>query len=210
MYPEPNQRKFANELGDFAGFISRLHHIRPTCVSCFCVKGDLLSRWRAYGATGGIAIGFDRATLDEMAPGRLAAVDYDWLAQGARLAAIINRAMESEELADEASTKRLALSCAADLWFNALFFKNEAFSEEQEWRLDAIVDEDRLQFRMSKVGPTPYIEVELPPGSDSPIREIIVGPCHYPSQTERAVRLLLHKFDLDHVVVALSKVSLRP
>lgn len=210
MYPEPNQRKCVTDLADFSGFISRMHHIRPTCASCFCVKGDLLSQWRGYGATGGIAIGFDRAALDEMAPGGLAAVDYDWLAQSARVAGIIKRTMESEELADDASTKRLALNCAADLWFNALYFKDEAFSEEQEWRLVPSVDRDRLQFRMSKVGLTPYIEVELPPGSDSPIREIIVGPCHHPSQTERAVQLLLHRFDLDHVAVAPSKVSLRP
>jgi hypothetical protein len=210
MYPEPNQRKCANELSDFSGLISGMHVNRPTCASCFCVKGDLLSQWRAYGATGGFAIGFDRALLSQMvSTGGLAAVSYDWIAQGARIAALIKRTMESEELTNEASTKRLALNCAADLWFNALFFKDEAFSEEQEWRLVARVDEDRLKFRMSKVGLTPYIEVDLPPGSDSPIREIIVGPCNHPLQTERAVRLLLRRFNLTDVAVAPSKISLR-
>jgi hypothetical protein len=208
MYPEPLQRSCIVAMTDFARLLFEMHDKRPTCATCFCTSGDLLSQWRAYGSAGGFAIGFDRAALDEMAPGRLAAIDYDWISQSVRIAALVKRTMESEDLEDEVVTQ-LAMECITNIWFNALYFKDGAFSEEQEWRLVSSADDSELEFRMSKVGLTPYLRLELPHGPDSPIREIVVGPCQHPSETERAVRLLLLRFGLSDVSVESSKVSLR-
>jgi len=215
MYTKPSQRECVAELGGFLQILIRLHEEMPTYAVCFCASGDLLSQWRAYSAHGGFAIGFDRNALELWPRGRLAAVDYDWIAQSARLAGIVKRTMESDALVEGSeSAKRLAQECATDLWFNALFFKSAAFEAEQEWRLVDGVDLrsriEELRFRDSRIGITPFIEQEFPAGAESPIREIVVGPTAHSAQVERAVRLLLAKVGLRRVEVRRSAVSLRP
>jgi Protein of unknown function (DUF2971) len=214
MYTHPSQRECVAELGRSLQLLIGLHEEMPTYAVCFCASGDLLSQWRAYGAHGGFAIGFDRNALELWARGRLAAVDYDWLAQSARIAGIVKSTMESDALVDSESAKRLAQECAADLWLNALFFKNAAFEAEQEWRLvDGVNLRSRieeLRFRVSRIGITPFIEQEFPAGAESPVREIVVGPTAHAAQVERAVRLLLAKVGLTQVEVRPSEVSLRP
>jgi hypothetical protein len=213
MYPEPSQRECLREVATILQLLNGLHEAMPTCAVCFCANGDLLSQWRAYGAQSGFAIGFDRNALELRVGGRLAAVEYDWLAQSARVAGIVKRTMELDTLADSESAKMLARECAGNLWFNALFFKNGAFQEENEWRLVDTVNMqsriDELQFRVSRMGIAPYIAQPLPDGNESPISEIVVGPTAHPNQVERALKLLLAKVKLTHVEVKRSEVSLR-
>jgi hypothetical protein len=84
-------------------------------------------------------------------------------------------------------------------------FKDEAFSEECEWRIVVNVERQKLldahcsdysspiiHFRHGKFGVTPYIDLPLQlTSSDSPLRRIVVGPSPYEEEAVEGVKLLL-------------------
>jgi hypothetical protein len=175
-------------------------------VVCFSAQRDQLSQWRAYGAGGGFAIGFDRTSLEERrsfqsATFRLAPVKYD----------------RSEQLKDAGSEIRLRLGAKFDerpsetvpqgtrlavrLFLSAAYFKHKAFEEEEEWRAVAHVPLSPcpLSFRASPFGPIPYGVFPLQATEDdgSPIREVRVGPTGHPATVRRGVELLLTRHGLN-------------
>lgn len=187
-------------------------------IACFSKKPDLLSQWRAYCPDGGFSIGFDRNALGQLAA-NLANTDqhtvrdviYEPQGQFAALESHFYR-----ETANQSSD----IPTAAGLflvWSQMLApaLKNKAFEEESEVRLHLFWSADTqtsrsLQFRVSAMGLTPYLEIalsveELP----SPIREIIIGPSTYPIHTERAVKQFLAHHGFDNVKLRHSTVPLR-
>ncbi|MDB4837640.1 DUF2971 domain-containing protein [Marinomonas sp.] len=106
---------------------------------------DLLSQWRAYGQNGaGIAIGFKRSTLPDssrlpiMTTARqnslsLNQVIYSQKNQDEIINQILLPIFQNEKIDDSA---RMAMSTASSTLSGLLsIFKNEAFHEENEWRI---------------------------------------------------------------------------
>jgi hypothetical protein len=88
------------------------------------------------------------------------------------------------------------------LVLNATSMKNEAFSDEKEWRI--VIHPKRMKtrakekhdppikYRIGQFGLTPYVEFPLRAGkSKSPLRRIVVGPCPHPEQSLQATKLFL-------------------
>jgi hypothetical protein len=93
--------------------------------------------------------------------------------------------------------------------------KHPAFQAEDEWRLQFFLDKssDRVKFRDSAMGVTPYIEMSLcEPESDiiTCIKEVRVGPQRHPDEALRAAQQLLIRNGLSTVVVEPSTIPLRP
>jgi len=90
------------------------------------------------------------------------------------------------------------------IW-EAARFKDEAFSEEHEWRIVVQCDRQRLldahcfdtsspiiHFRAGRYGLTPYIDLPLGfTSAESPLRRIIVGPSQQEKEALEGVKLLL-------------------
>lgn len=172
-------------------------------VACFCKRGDLLSQWRGYAAEGaGYAIGFNWSALSGLSVFRpeppessllaglagktlrrqsatwhiaQADVQYEGEAQlQGRAEAILDRFL-SDRAADSVSVVRELAAV-----------KNPAFEEEDERRIIAVFPDSEvpdLQFRSSRFGVVPYVEVALP---EKAIREVVIGPS-LPREAENAL-----------------------
>jgi hypothetical protein len=119
----------------------------PIFVACLSATPDSLSQWRAYGGgEGGIALGFERARLEQAIVGinaALAPVIYD----NAKKRQIVHQMVQwaiaefqklrSRQPSDD--IRQLAKSWTETLFAYAAqvapLFKDEAFAEEREWRL---------------------------------------------------------------------------
>lgn len=179
-------------------------------VACFCKRGDLLSQWRGYAAEGaGYAIGFNWSALSELSvlqpeppessllagqTGKVqrrqsatwhiaqADVEYESEAQlQVRAESILDRFL-SDKAADSASVVRELAAV-----------KNPAFAEELERRIIAVFPGSEvpdLQFRSSRFGVVPYVEVALPKKA---IREVVIGPA-LPPEAETALTDVLRAY----------------
>lgn len=113
------------------------------CV-CFSESQDLLSQWRGYADDGsGVAIGFDDSFFirtTDYCHIKYAPVEYNSLDVKSDLTRYIyNRIKKTHDVmqdrlkcSDYESTLSLILNAMV---YNAIFYKNDAFSEEREWRL---------------------------------------------------------------------------
>jgi hypothetical protein len=184
----------------------------PAYVTCFCEADDLLSQWRAYGASGGCSIEIDTAYIDYRIT-----VDQDWY-------------KDREFLREGLVQVRYGMDAARDLldqvelqirddtnlghpgthgWVMGLRIlrafaqiKNPAFAEEREWRLVVTNDmsltgpdgsarpwhPDEAMYRTTSVGITPYIAVPLPPAA---IKGVRIGPGPHAETRALGVRKLL-------------------
>lgn len=133
---------------------SRIGRYFGIYVVCFCENGNLLSQWRAYGQTGGFAIGMlsSALELDLLAPGffdtRLLKVIYDPQEQEQIIHSVITAYLEEVENKDLYTIpadpqqkmrfqSRLGLFLQELLLEQVVRFKNPAFAEEREWRIVA-------------------------------------------------------------------------
>lgn len=192
-------------------------------VSCFCENGDLLSQWRAYGDKGaGYSLGFrtsslrkqfHEANLGHSLPSVIAKVEYKKDVQEKILNDIMDFHKENLDTAlrnrDEdqiQKTRRLLLS---DLLVHIAFFKNSAFSEENEWRAVSSLghkgDKAHTKFRPSRDFLVPYIELPISEDSFSSrsageegdvIEEIIIGPHREPDLAKDSLVFFLEKMNV--------------
>lgn len=112
--------------------------------TCFSKGRDVLSQWRGYAddATG-VSIGFDSAILKNASKSRrmrYEAVEYDAKAAKEKLVAkIIRKLQDVKKVRGGAITNTdyaNAISpMISEFVYDAVFYKNSAFSEEKEWRL---------------------------------------------------------------------------
>jgi hypothetical protein len=133
---------------------SRIGRYFGIYVVCFCENGNLLSQWRAYGQTGGYAIGMLSSALEVglLAPGffdtRLLKVIYDPQEQEQIIHSVITAYLEEIENKDLYTIRpdprqkmrfqsRLGLFLQELLLEQVVRFKNPAFAEEREWRIVA-------------------------------------------------------------------------
>ncbi|MCK4846918.1 MAG: DUF2971 domain-containing protein, partial [Deltaproteobacteria bacterium] len=121
----------------------------------FCVDGNLLSQWRAYGSRKtSFSIGFDRETLLSKITGtkpELRNIEYELKNQKKEIATIIDKEVSSFkskvkteglspiESSEEPRTAKLIREhgneLERELFRVALLYKNDFFKEEQEYRL---------------------------------------------------------------------------
>lgn len=197
-------------------------------VGCFCKNGDLLSQWRAYGAGGGgYALGFNSHDLGTN--GFLVRkIIYDPDVQKNMVTWVVNETLTLlQEIcknmtiakADEGNTLPAFAAFLSDLLKELLFiFKHQAFSEEDEWRV--IFDFHRsahinaLCFRNATGFPVPYVaaplslqEKGMPP---LPLVEVVHGPTLHPDLTQKALHLILERYNYEFVEVRGSIAPLRP
>lgn len=113
------------------------------CV-CFSEAQDLLSQWRGYADNGsGVAIGFDDRFFErttDYCNMKYCPVEYNLPGVKSDLTRYIyNRIKKTHDVkkdvltcSDYESTLSLIINAMV---YNAIFYKNDAFSEEREWRL---------------------------------------------------------------------------
>lgn len=180
--------------------------------ACFCENGDLLSQWRAYGGSGGYAIGFRSevlskcdSLLSENTPISLEKVIYG----------LDNARPLFEELINVVATTPTGHpgvqgyhQFGTEVIPRLAKVKNPAFKEEAEWRLSAIGEDSRnVSFREAAIGLVPYIKYSLPKDA---IAEIIIGPGPEQHLKGDVIRQLLVKHSpSSSVSISFSKSPLR-
>jgi Protein of unknown function (DUF2971) len=185
-------------------------------VACLCEDGDLLSQWRAYGVNQGYSLGFalrdvargdGSATAVEEPETRLYPMTYglDPVAQRVNelVDAIVERQAGHPGMHGYETARRVMAFLAS--------VKHPAFSEEREWRLIQVHDEQggvqppAVHFRPSQLGVVPYRKFTLGPAW---LQRIVVGPGPNRSVRATGVELLLRAHDVA-VEVALSDAPYR-
>ena len=178
--------------------ITRIANINVCSVS-FCRNPDLLSQWRGYSGSGvGYAIGFCSAALLEVAHDnncRLGRCIYDELAQ----VKIVNELMDqvvyqaARHRASHAYTVNVTLASAFEKALIKLgaFFKDAAFSEEDEWRIVTDVKfykEKSFGFRAGKSMLVPFYKLDVMAKSwKNKITDVMIGPCPHPDLSRDAI-----------------------
>ena len=201
-------------------------------VSCFCEDEDLLSQWRAYGASGGgyavcvsPTLPPEEISVDRPAQIFLRKVVYDMMEQEFFIDEAIScvcRALKevrktSSAVSDIEMTQKfvgnfrgLMLDC---MWC----FKDAAFSTEREWRFGHVRRRDDLsevKFRSVKGALIPYVTLDLSSMYTKGrglirISKIVHGPTLEPILTERSLQWLLARLGYTDTTVGGSKVPLR-
>ncbi len=111
---------------------------------------------------------------------------------------------EGKSIDKRAAIQTIAASFA-HYFLAASSFKDEAFSEEREWRIvffarrELLLQKHRMssdkpiiRFRAGKLGVTPYVEFPLELTTpESPLQRIVVGPTPHKKEAVNGVKLLL-------------------
>jgi hypothetical protein len=185
-----------------------LEYFEDACVACFCARPDLLSQWRAYASGGtGYAIGFDSRRLISVGADRrfdLVPAVYGPEEQRAVLENFFDQTQNYRAIAasqQEFETERLD---AASQF--ALSFKNNAFREEEEWRLISRNPGGLMKFRAARWGVVSYIEI----GPVKPaLAEVWLGPTLDQDLAKRSLEYFLRRQYGATVSVRTSEVPLR-
>jgi hypothetical protein len=149
-------------------------------IACLSAKYDVLSQWRAYANSGaGYCIGFRAQNRlsgygegDDFRSNRLLECIYGRQALEARLnlrfprehARVARQAFQDQE-------ELLAAHLAQAAWRYAHLAKHEHFREEHEWRFIVGAPRHDIQYRVGRLGLTPYLPTET-----MEIVEVWIGP----------------------------------
>lgn len=157
---------------------------------CLSEVGDLLSQWRAYAGNGeGVAIGFERASLEKMCSQcdtvRLQQVQYvsdddplieDLYAKLQDEFAVGRISSASSEEFDELTSSEEVERLLTTLEFERFHFKKNAFREEQEWRLLGTVSRNRpVGYFARGDAIVQYLELSFGHNPEA-VREVVLGP----------------------------------
>lgn len=217
-------------------------------VTCFSKDGDLLSQWRAYTNQGkGVSIGFDmfklEKSLDQPLHGKY--IDYDEKSQietiEELIRIIINYFSERKIFFDwdEYSYEWLVNTTIVDFLQGIISsYKNNSFSEEQEYRLEYVIDgnmikkeDEEVHFRTSDSLIIPYLiletkykrflkDKEAGKFKDAavdptflfkrlPIKEITIGPSLDFGAISSGLEQLLSKHEYEDVHIKKSSIPYR-
>ena len=190
---------------------SYMSQSRDFYVTCFSEARGTVDQWRGYGASGcGFAIGFKENDLlvfsenNRYITFNKCLYNYDdqitALLKASRDRAALhtgtNSNLKKEWSKTEADSFR-GYDIAGALHLEALRIKHSAYSQEREWRL--VVDKRKraiqilddpttlrhVNFRASKRGLIPYIELEMPTATSA-----LVGPHENQTANANAITLL--------------------
>jgi hypothetical protein len=171
-------------------------------VTCFSKKKDSLSQWRAYTAVGGsYAIGFETKSLMKLYAYPDGKQGHDFVRR--RFSSVEYYSPDVHDSVFDSIAQALIVQSlqgpnGGETWIDILlgdtspFFKDEAFREEEEWRLvcSGNISYVGLQFRPGRSHLVPYIAVSLVDIPDA-IKAIIVGPGPNVDLDVRAIRDLV-------------------
>lgn len=203
-------------------------------IACLSENGDLLSQWKGYGSYGsGYSIELESNEL--LRTKRkfpfvnilVKRVIYDKHAQNSLLLRELDFAIGY--LSDlvinfpdkvQGSVAAIASTTAYYLKTNAICFKDEAFSEEQEWRIfyrNSQSSEEGYQepkFRVTDDSIIPYLELDIAPSAQKqdwtlPISKVIVGSKLDFERSKKSIDMLTNLKGISHLKVVKSKVPLR-
>jgi Protein of unknown function (DUF2971) len=229
--------------GDFKDPQSKLERTTGIYVACFCETDNLLSQWRAYGQTGGYSVGFSMLGSGLRALGvsglsllkpenpdfriNLVRVIYDRKKQSERLHRILTDTLpildepgiraeaETEGQKGLAKAFYIAMVIIGHLLLEEIVaFKNEAFAEEQEWRIVVRPriaarkyvgpkdqnDSEWLHLRATRGLMIPYTRIvpSIPDGM-LPITSVRFGPSLDKVRAENSLRMLLSLNGYGHI-----------
>ena len=192
-------------------------------VACFCEAGDLLSQWRGYGQSGGVAIGFRAEALcavEVRMPDGTPVSEHAYVIQERPRLVKIRYGEEAIRPVIDDVLARIApeptghpgvqgFHRARSIVLPALAtIKHSAFVEEREWRLIQMTSHGELTLlhRAGPLGVIPYIQCSF---SDDAITEVVVGPARDREVRRRGIERLLQTQRLDEVKVRLSDAPFR-
>lgn len=203
-------------------------------IACFSENGDLLSQWKGYGSYGeGVSIKLDPRQLLRQKRKfpfvniAIKKVIYEINIQNEIIASKIDFTLEQankilrEHPRHEDEIINASIGSAAYYIRNmALRFKNNAFSEEKEWRAiysNNSHSEEGLQsinFRGANSEIVPYIELDICPSAGKkdwslPILEIIVGAKQDFQRAEKSIILMCKHFKIPLPKISRSTIPLR-
>ncbi|WP_276225243.1 DUF2971 domain-containing protein [Niabella beijingensis] len=221
------------------GFLERIDSIIKASslktnilASCFSLKPDILSQWRAYSNDGnGYCIGFKASDVLRL-PVRPLKVLYDEKKQIKETIAML-KAIHEVECFENQNDKYGAdfFRACATLAVDLAAYKNPAFAEELEIRLLHLLnfvpsnrflklvdnggtyfgDEktgELVKFRMAQNLPIPYIDINFTNGGEvNPITKVYIGPKN--DSRETAISVFLETVGIGNVQVVKSKASYR-
>jgi hypothetical protein len=190
---------------------------------CLSEKGDDLSQWRAYCASGGYSLGFDGpALLRRVERNHLAdlcKVVYDPRAKEAIADGVVQTAgklwIEASTLRAEVRRSRLQALAQAieDVVLTCIsLFKDPAFSNEAEWRMVAsgeLSDPGAVRYRPGKSSVVPYVAIPILRKGDRLLRKAVVGPNPAPQLAHAGMGQCLNDAGFNRVDEAVSSVPYR-
>jgi Protein of unknown function (DUF2971) len=158
-------------------------------IASFSTEKDTLSQWRAYADDGrGVAIGLNTTTSElAVIPHMNVNTPEGISCSKIRYCDLYKEDNQFERLVHSFVRKGLdyedhgvASSFLADILFRlGTVFKNDAFDEEQEWRLinisTTIVQTDKLHVRAAKDRICPYMAYTFPSRANV-LNEVVLGP----------------------------------
>jgi hypothetical protein len=209
-------------------------HADEIYVACFSEEPDLLSQWNGYASLGqGYAIGFDAGELSRFKRKfpfvhiALHKVVYQRAQQSEIVHAHLSRTLstcvgllrdhpESEDVICSAGSATLSQV----LRHKAIFFKDDAFQEEREWRAIYVNDEgsaegrQRVEFRVSGGHIVPYLPLDIGPSAQKkswtlPIAEIVLGPRVSKPRIEKSIRLICKNQGIAVPELRMSRIPLQ-
>jgi hypothetical protein len=220
---DPEERNVLELLKSGRDFVRQKFGVYSISLSS---KHDDLSQWRGYASSvGGFAIGFEfkklrRSIFEAGKTGEpiLVKVVYNRKKQKERLDYILEKTVrffrklrQSGRISTVEDFKIVCRDVINLFAEELLRFKNPVFSEEKEWRLVVLGDDNmKIYFRS---GDIPYIKckpsmLSEPGNTKLPITKIIQGPIFQPKISKRAVKryMIMHGY---YAKVVTSNVPLR-
>jgi len=218
-----NEKKKHGNKADhfFDKVLKEIHGIEKLNVHIvsFTANGDLLSQWRAYCPKGGVSIGFrynDLKTLAKRNNFEVRKCIYDETIKREILQEVID--IHLEFLEEGEPIQNLTKGFIAILAKVAPCFKNQAFEEEQEWRLisDLVsVKNKNIGIRATADTMFPYYRFDLNGLEDIKSKRnlsfdrYVIGPSAHSNLSSDAFGYFLNKYDLHLDVIVNSNIPYR-
>ena len=163
-------------------------------VCSFSTEKDSLSQWRAYGKSGGYAIGFHREFLEKKAVQlglRIEKCVYDHDTNNNPVSEYLTKLLK-DGFFDDFNDEKLNITCIG-VTQKSISLKGVGFKEEREWRVFPNRDfgekfKGKQFFRIREGVFVPYIKLDLFPATEkekyiktgevskSPVLRIMIGP----------------------------------
>lgn len=218
-FPAHDIRAFV--LAEALDYLDQLPNLH-VFVASFSGQRDKLSQWRGYSkGEVGYSLGFDLQALRAAATEqgfRLERCIYDKPSQAQAVTALLEDFLKLAQIFRRQTRDEFHISAKSAgyllerLASAAPLFKDEAFSEEDEWRLVSSPKnflEAHAKTRCGKHWVIPYVPFMLNSGDTSPLKELIIGPCVYPVLAQQAVLFPLSETGFLHVDCTLSEIPFR-
>jgi hypothetical protein len=225
----PESRAFAEYMRTFVeeggGVQTSAHYF----MCSFSSSGDDLGQWRAYADNGrGYALGFDAGVLEQAfykhgtgPAGRSFPIRYNDAELTQILRDIVERVFDLTfltrgrslpEIAVMDYTAKLATWLMVNFLDASLYFKHEAYNNEQEYRfLDIYPTQQKplAETRVRHCSLIKYTEFDWRTHAPVSLKRIVIGPTADQEKAIEFAQACLREFDLETVEITCSKIPYR-